>query len=121
MDAVGGCSMDEIRVGLLGCGTVGTGVVTLLTENAQDIRARLGVPIRLTRIAVSNLGRKRASVVPKELLTVDAHELISSADVDVVVETIGGLEPARSLVLQALEAGKQVVTANKALLATHGP
>ncbi len=113
--------MNEVRVGLLGCGTVGTGVLHILSQNAEDIRARLGVPIRVVGIAVKNTQRDRDAVVPMELLCDSGHELVNRSDVDVVVETIGGLEPARSLVLAALAAGKHVVTANKALLATHGP
>jgi len=113
--------MNEVRVGLLGCGTVGTGVLHILSENADGIRARLGLPIRVVGIAVKDTTRERAAIVPMELLRTDATELVQDPRVDVVIETIGGLEPARTLVLQALAAGKHVVTANKALLATHGP
>ncbi|MCE6997925.1 homoserine dehydrogenase [Saccharothrix sp. S26] len=106
-----------IRVALLGCGTVGTEVVRLLTDQAADLTARVGAPIELAGIAVRRPNKHRD--VPAELLTTDAEALVTSADVDVVVEVIGGIEPARTLLLAALRGGKSVVTANKALLAEH--
>ncbi|XVS63464.1 homoserine dehydrogenase [Actinosynnema sp. CA-299493] len=106
-----------IRVALLGCGTVGTEVVRLLTDQAADLTPRVGAPLELTGIAVRRPNKHRE--VPAELLTTDAEALVASDDVDVVVEVIGGIEPARSLLLAALRAGKSVVTANKALLAEH--
>ena len=105
-----------IKVALLGCGTVGTEVVRLLTDQAADLTARVGAPVVLTGIAVRKTNRHRE--VPEELLTTDAAALVAS-DIDVVVEVIGGIEPARTLLLAALNAGKSVVTANKALLAEH--
>ncbi|ALG13331.1 homoserine dehydrogenase [Kibdelosporangium phytohabitans] len=106
--------MKPIKVALLGCGTVGTQVVRLLDEQADDLAARAGAPIELTGIAVRRPDRHRD--VPKDLLTADAAGLVAS-DVDVVVEVIGGIEPVRTLLLDALRAGKSVVSANKALLA----
>ncbi|XVV02552.1 homoserine dehydrogenase [Actinosynnema sp. CA-248983] len=106
-----------IKVALLGCGTVGTEVVRLLTDHAADLTARVGAPVELAGIAVRRPNKHRE--VPAELLTTDAQALVSSADVDVVVEVIGGIEPTRTLLLQALRSGKSVVTANKALLAEH--
>ncbi len=111
---------QRIRAGLLGCGTVGTGVLRILEDNAADIEARLGVPLQVVKIAVSNLDKQRDPVVDPALLTVDPHDVIADPDVDVVIEVIGGYEPARELLLGALAAGKHVVTANKALLARHG-
>ncbi|MFI9010163.1 homoserine dehydrogenase [Actinosynnema sp. NPDC053489] len=108
---------QPIRVALLGCGTVGTEVVRLLTDQAADLTARVGAPVEVAGIAVRKPNKHRE--VPAELLTTDAEALVSSADVDVVVEVIGGIEPARTLLLTALRAGKSVVTANKALLAEH--
>ncbi|GGP45941.1 homoserine dehydrogenase [Saccharothrix coeruleofusca] len=105
-----------IRVALLGCGTVGAEVVRLLTDQAADLTARVGAPVELAGIAVRKPNKHRE--VPAELLTTDAAGLVAS-DVDVVVEVIGGIEPARTLLLDALRAGKSVVTANKALLAEH--
>lgn len=111
---------DRIRIGLLGCGTVGTGVCRILRDNATDIRSRLGVPVEVARIAVANLGKPRDAVVPADRLTTDPREVIEDPDIQVVVEVIGGYEPARELLLEALARGKHVVTANKALLARHG-
>ncbi|KOX15950.1 homoserine dehydrogenase [Saccharothrix sp. NRRL B-16348] len=102
---------------MLGCGTVGTEVVRLLTDQAADLTARVGAPVEVTGIAVRRPNKHRD--VPAELLTTDAAALVASDDVDVVVEVIGGIEPARTLLLAALRAGKSVVTANKALLAEH--
>ncbi|MFE9745376.1 homoserine dehydrogenase [Saccharothrix saharensis] len=106
-----------IRVALLGCGTVGTEVVRLLIDQAVDLTARVGAPVELAGIAVRKPNKHRE--VPAELLTTDAEALVTTDDVDVVVEVIGGIEPARTLLLSALRAGKSVVTANKALLAEH--
>jgi homoserine dehydrogenase len=110
--------VKPIKVAMLGCGTVGTEVARLLTGQAEDLAARIGAPVVLTGIAVRRPNKHRE--VPAELLTTDADSLVES-DVDVVVEVIGGIEPVRSLLLKALHAGKSVVTANKALLAEHGP
>ncbi|HEV3356740.1 MAG TPA: homoserine dehydrogenase [Pseudonocardiaceae bacterium] len=108
---------SPVRVALLGCGTVGTQVVRLLTEQADDLTARVGAPVELVGIAVRRPNKHPN--IPAELLTTDAKALVES-DVDVVVEVIGGIEPARTLLLDALGAGKSVVTANKALLAEYG-
>ncbi|MGH3821663.1 MAG: homoserine dehydrogenase [Pseudonocardiaceae bacterium] len=108
-----------IGVALLGCGTVGREVLRLLTEQSAELAARVGVPVRLVGVAVRR--PRRHPDVPAELLTIDAAKLVSRDGVDVVVEVIGGIEPARSLLLAALHAGRGVVTANKALLAECGP
>ncbi|HEY0448443.1 homoserine dehydrogenase [Actinophytocola sp.] len=105
-----------IRVAMLGCGTVGAQVVRLLTEQAGDLTARIGGEIELAGIAVRR--PHRHPDIPAHLVTTDAAALVAS-DVDVVVEVVGGIEPARTLLLDALRAGKSVVTANKALLAEH--
>jgi homoserine dehydrogenase len=105
-------------VALLGCGTVGSEVVRLLTDQSSELTARIGAEVRLAGIAVRR--PHRHPDVPAELLTTDAEELISRDDVDVVIEVIGGIEPARSLLLAALGTGRGVVTANKALLAECG-
>ena len=106
-----------VRVALLGCGTVGTEIVRLLREQAGELAARAGAPVELVGVAV-----RRPHRHPElgELLTTDAQGLVARADVDVVVEVIGGIEPARTLLLEALKSGKSVVTANKALLAEDG-
>ncbi|MDD6793017.1 MAG: homoserine dehydrogenase, partial [Thermobifida fusca] len=108
-----------LRVALLGCGVVGTEVVRLLREQADDLAARIGAPLELAGIAVRRPDRAREGVDP-ELLTTDAHALVTRDDVDIVVEVIGGIEPARTLMLEAMKAGKSVITANKALLAEDG-
>ncbi|HET9139032.1 homoserine dehydrogenase [Actinophytocola sp.] len=109
-------SDHELRVALLGCGNVGSEVARLLTEQASDLAARIGTSVRLAGVAVRRPNRHRT--IPAELLTTDAAALVES-DVDLVVEVIGGIEPARTLLLAALRSGKSVVTANKALLAEH--
>jgi homoserine dehydrogenase len=107
-------------VALLGCGVVGSAVARLLTEHADDMCARVGAPLEIVGIAVRRPGRDRSDTgVDPSLFTTDAEDLVTRADV--VVEVIGGIEPARSLILQAMEHGASVVTANKALLAEDGP
>ncbi|PKH42705.1 homoserine dehydrogenase [Nocardioides alpinus] len=110
-----------LKVAVLGCGAVGSQVVRLLTEQHDDLAARVGAPVELVGVAVRRLDAPRDIEVPHGLLTTDAVGLVSREDVDLVVEVIGGLEPARSLILAALENGASVVTANKALLAEDGP
>jgi homoserine dehydrogenase len=111
----------SVRVALLGCGVVGSQVARLITEQSDDLAARVGARIELVGIAVRRLGLPRAVDLPAELFTTDAHGLVARDDVDLVVEVIGGIEPARSLILSALDNGASVVTANKALLAEDGP
>ncbi|MCI3924975.1 homoserine dehydrogenase [Paenibacillus sp. TRM 82003] len=111
--------MEPVKVALLGCGVVGTEVARLLTTQADELAARVGAPLELAGIAVRRLGRDRGLQVDPALFTTDAEELVTRADV--VVEVIGGIEPARSLMLRAIEHGASVVTANKALLAADGP
>ncbi len=118
--AAGAPAAAPLRVALLGCGTVGSAVVRLLHDGAADLEARIGAPLEIAGIAVRRLGRARDLPVPDDLFTTDAAGLVARDDVDLVVEVIGGLEPARALLLQALHAGKSVVTANKALLAEDG-
>jgi homoserine dehydrogenase len=109
-----------LRVALLGCGAVGSEVYRLLQEQADDLAARVGAPLQVAGVAVRDPGRARAVPVPGALLTADAAGLVTRPDVDIVVEVIGGIEPARSLLLAAMETGKSVVTANKALLGADG-
>ncbi|MEO3804278.1 homoserine dehydrogenase [Nonomuraea sp. B1E8] len=112
--------MKPLKVALLGCGVVGTQVIRLMHEQADDLAARIGAPLELAGVAVRRLGRKRDVEVGPELFTADAEALVTRDDVDIVVEVIGGIEPARSLIVAALSGGKSVVTANKALLAEDG-
>lgn len=114
-------SGKPLKVAVLGCGSVGSQVVRLLEEQAADLGARVGAPVELVGVAVRRLDAAREVEVPEGLLTTDAEGLVARADVDLVVEVIGGIEPARSLILTALENGASVVTANKALLAEDGP
>ncbi|MQY06850.1 homoserine dehydrogenase [Actinomadura macrotermitis] len=111
--------MKPLRVALLGCGVVGIEVVRLLREQAADLAARVGAPLELAGIAVRRPDRVREGVDPA-LLTTDAEALVTRPDVDIVIEVIGGIEPARSLLLAAMKTGKSVITANKALLAEDG-
>jgi homoserine dehydrogenase len=111
---------DTVRVGLLGCGNVGAALVALLDEQGAAIQARTGLRLEVTRVAVRNQAKARSVELREGVLTHDAGEVVTANDVDVIVEVIGGIEPARSLVLDALKGGKPVVTANKELLANVG-
>lgn len=113
-------SERPLQVALLGCGVVGSEVARLMTSTAADLGARIGSGVELAGIAVRRPGRARDLPVDPALFTTDARELVSRPGVDVVIEVIGGIEPARSLILAAMENGASVVTANKALLAEHG-
>ncbi|HSA60231.1 MAG TPA: homoserine dehydrogenase [bacterium] len=107
----------EIGIGLIGLGTVGAGVWKLLQDNHDVLEQRTGVSIRVRKVCVSDLKKKRAVDVPKDLLTANPDDVINNPGIAIVVELIGGLEPAGSIILKAFEKGKHVVTANKALLA----
>ena len=109
-------SDKPLRVALLGAGTVGSQVARLLTTQSDDLLNRIGRPLELVGIGVRDAGRERPGLDP-HLFTTDAAELVSRGDIDVVIEVIGGIEPARTLLLSAIEHGASVVTANKALLA----
>ncbi len=111
--------MKPLRVALLGCGVVGSQVVRLLNEQSADLAARIGAPLELAGIAVRRVDRERPGIDPA-LLTTDALDLVTRDDVDLVIEVIGGIEPARTLILAAMKGGKAVVSANKALLAEDG-
>jgi homoserine dehydrogenase len=109
-----------VRVGILGCGNVGAALITLLAQQGDAIEARTGMRLEVAKVAVRNLARARDVDLPEGAFTHDANEVVTDPSIDVVVEVIGGIEPARSLVLDALKAGKPVVTANKELLANVG-
>ncbi|MBU1744488.1 MAG: homoserine dehydrogenase [Proteobacteria bacterium] len=109
-----------ISIGLIGFGTIGTGVIKLLRKNGDIIAGRLGAEIRLRRIADIDICKSRGIAVDDSLLTTNAADIINDPEIDIVVELMGGYEPARTFILTAMSQGKHVVTANKALLATHG-
>ncbi|MEX2268371.1 MAG: homoserine dehydrogenase [Acidimicrobiia bacterium] len=111
----------SVRVGLLGCGNVGSALARLVDEHADLITTRAGVPIEITRVAVRDVAKSRDVKVPPDRFTDDAEAVVRDPDVDVIVETMGGVDPARALITDALRAGKPVVTANKELIARHGP
>ena len=113
--------MRPLKVAVLGCGSVGSQVVRLLQEQSDDLAARIGAPVELAGVAVRRLDSPREVELSSDLLKTDAMGLVTRDDIDLVVEVIGGIEPARSLILAALENGASVVTANKALLAEDGP
>jgi homoserine dehydrogenase len=108
-----------IRVGLLGLGNIGAGTVEILGRNRDLIERRLGVPLEVVRAADLDPRRAERLGLPSSVFTTDARAVVSDPSVQVVVELIGGIEPARTLILAAMDAGKHVVTANKALLSTH--
>ncbi len=109
----------NLRVALLGAGSVGAQVADQLLTHRDELASRVGAGLELAGVAVRDLDAPRSTHIPRELLTTDAESLILSSDI--VVELMGGLEPARTLILLALNSGADVITANKALLATHGP
>jgi homoserine dehydrogenase len=111
---------QKITVGMIGLGTVGSGAVRLLQQNAELIRHRVGVPIEVSRIAVRDLRRDRGLTLPQGVVTDNPADVVDDPNIDIVVELIGGYEPAKELILRAIARGKHVVTANKALLAVHG-
>jgi len=112
--------MKPINVGLLGIGTVGSGTWDVLNRNASEIQRRAGRAIRITQVADKDVRRARSIVGKKALVTGDGFALVRDKSIDIVVELIGGYTIAKQLVLEAIAHGKHVVTANKALLATHG-
>lgn len=112
--------MKPINVGLLGIGTVGGGTWTVLTRNQEEITRRAGRPIQITAVADRDIARAQQMTGGKVKVTGDAFEVVRDPDIDIVVELIGGYTIAKELVLEAIAHGKHVVTANKALLATHG-
>lgn len=111
---------SRIRVGLLGCGNVGGALTLLLDEQRAVIAARTGIDLRITRVAVRSISKNRNLDVDAAVFTNDAAGVVEDPEVDLVVEVIGGIEPARGLIQRAIELGKPVVTANKELLANHG-
>ncbi|HPE44317.1 MAG TPA: homoserine dehydrogenase [Deltaproteobacteria bacterium] len=112
--------MDKIQIGLIGLGTIGTGVAKTLLENGALLEDRLGFALNLKGIADIDITKDHGVKIPKGMLTTDAGALINDREIDIIIELIGGTEPAKTFILDALKKGKHVVTANKALLASHG-
>ncbi|RLB43078.1 MAG: homoserine dehydrogenase [Deltaproteobacteria bacterium] len=112
--------MSNINVGIIGFGTVGAGAYEVLTTNAELIHSRVGAPVVVKKIADLDINSDRGVPISRDLLTKDAEQVINDPEIDVVVELIGGLTHAKEYILQAMEKGKHVVTANKALLAEYG-
>ena len=111
---------EPVRVGLLGCGNVGAALVELIRTRSDDIAARTGLALEVTRVAVRSVTKERSVALPDGVLTHDAAGVVTDPGIDVVVEVIGGIEPARELTLDAIKSGKPVITANKELLANVG-
>lgn len=109
-----------VNIGLLGCGNVGAALVELIRDRGDEIAARTGLRLAVTKVAVRSLSKERAVDLPADVLTTDAESVATAPDVDLVVEVIGGIEPARELIIDALKSKKPVVTANKELLANVG-
>src|SRR5450432_3731967 len=112
--------MESYGIALIGCGTVGTGVAKLLLEHPDRLAARAGKRLELRRIVVRDLSKPRDPCIPSQLLTADLREVINDPGIQVAVEVVGGTDWARQTILDLMAAGKHIVTANKALLATHG-
>ncbi len=116
----GGRMSRSVKIGMAGLGTVGSGLAKILLEKGGILAERAGVPLELKRVCVRNPDAPRQIQLPPGILTTDLEGLVSDPDIDIFVELIGGLEPARSCIIKAIEGGKHVVTANKAVLATCG-
>ena len=113
--------MERTNVGIVGMGTVGAGVARLLLDQGDRTARHAGRTLWLKRVVVNNVDKRRDVELPEDLLTNDLTTILNDPEITVVAQLIGGLEPARSIMLQLLESGKDIVTANKALLAEHGP
>ncbi|MGZ4109764.1 MAG: NAD(P)-binding domain-containing protein, partial [Actinomycetota bacterium] len=109
-----------VRIGLLGCGTVGAAVARILQEHGEDLALRTGCRPQIVRVAVRDVSKVRDVPLDASVFTTDASSVVDDPDVDIVCELIGGMEPARTLILRAFANGKAVVTANKELLANTG-
>src|SRR5579863_9072514 len=113
--------MRTIRLGLLGCGTVGGGVVALLQANAAYLASSVGARLEIGRILVRDLDKARVEGADGALLTTSADDVLGDPSIDVFVEVMGGVDPAKAYVERAIDSKRSVVTANKLLLARHGP
>ena len=112
--------MKKINVALLGLGTVGTGVYKVLRQQKEEIPHKIGAELVLKRILVRNLEKAAAKVEDPSVLTNNWKDIVEDESIDIVIEVMGGMEPAKTYILEALQAGKNVVTANKDLIAAKG-
>src|SRR5690606_19211645 len=112
-------NVKPVKIGLLGLGTVGSGVVRIVEEHQEDLQRQIGCPLSIEKILVKNVDKPRSVAVDPAKLTTDPHEVLNDPEIDLVVEVIGGTGAARDMVMAALERGKHVVTANKDLMALH--
>jgi homoserine dehydrogenase len=109
-----------VKIGLIGCGTVGSGVAELLQQNQEDITSKTGMPVVIAKVLDKDLAKCRDSGFTSEQIVSDYQQILDDEDIDIVVELIGGIEPARTFILEAMKRKKNVVTANKDLIAMHG-
>ncbi|MCX7913627.1 MAG: homoserine dehydrogenase [Thermodesulfovibrionales bacterium] len=112
--------VDTINIGIIGFGTVGSGTVKILLQNSDLLKRRTGINFNIKKIADLDISRDRGIRIPQEMLTTDAKEILNDPEIDIVVELIGGLHPAKDFIIQAFRNKKHVITANKALIATNG-
>jgi homoserine dehydrogenase len=113
-------SKEQINVGILGLGVVGSGTVRVLTENAEDITRKVGMPVVIKKVAVRDLTKKRGVTLPPEILTDNPSDVIDDPDIDILCELVGGVDPIHDYVLRAIRSGKHIVTANKEMMAKSG-
>ena len=111
---------EQVNVGILGLGTVGSGTAKIIQENGDNIRLKVGAGIKVAKVLVRDLNRARAVDIAEENLTTKAEDIVENPQIDIVVEVMGGIEPARTYILKAIANGKSIVTANKELMAKHG-
>lgn len=111
---------NEISIGLLGLGTVGSGVATILQQHQQDMHHKLGVPVSIKKVLIKDENKERITTLDSNVFTTDVHEILNDPTIDIIVEVMGGIEEAKQAIENALRAGKQVVTANKDVMAEYG-
>ncbi|GED13334.1 homoserine dehydrogenase [Aneurinibacillus migulanus] len=111
---------NKVKVGLMGLGTVGTGVVRIVQGHQEDLQKQTGLSIEIAKVLVQNVEKTRSLKLAEGIVTTEAADLFDNPDIDVIVEVIGGIQPAKEYILKALENGKHIVTANKDLMALHG-
>ncbi len=112
--------MEKVKIGLMGFGTVGSGVWTILQENRDKIIENCGCEIEISKVLVRNLSKQRDKSIPREMFTDNPQDIIDDENIKVIIEVMGGIDPAKDYILEAIKRGKHVVTANKALIASHG-